>query len=75
MQEIILMLACGGSILFLLCLCLFGNKKGINSRIFITNLFLTILLYFNLIYYRFFNDFITIPVLFQTDNASDLGSS
>ncbi|MBG9548955.1 LTA synthase family protein [Cytobacillus firmus] len=75
MQDIILMLACGGSILFLLCLCLFGNKKGINSRIFITNLFLTILLYFNLIYYRFFNDFITIPVLFQTDNASDLGSS
>ncbi|MED4769716.1 LTA synthase family protein [Cytobacillus firmus] len=74
-QEITLMLACGGSILFLLCLCLFGNKKGTNSRIFITNLFLTTLLYFNLIYYRFFNDFITIPVLFQTDNASDLGSS
>ncbi|AND42927.1 MAG: LTA synthase family protein [Bacillota bacterium] len=74
-QEVILMLACGGSILFLLCLCLFGNKKGIKSRLFITNFFLTTLLYFNLIYYRFFNDFITIPVLFQTDNASDLGSS
>ncbi|MDC3415516.1 LTA synthase family protein [Aquibacillus salsiterrae] len=35
----------------------------------------TLILYFNLIFYRNFTDFLTIPVLFQGSNASDLGSS
>ncbi|SDK54924.1 LTA synthase family protein [Sediminibacillus albus] len=35
----------------------------------------TIIIYFNLIFYRNFTDFITIPVLFQGSNAADLGSS
>lgn len=35
----------------------------------------TIILYFNLVFYRSFTDFITIPQLFQTSNLADLGSS
>ncbi|WP_026569954.1 MULTISPECIES: LTA synthase family protein [Sediminibacillus] len=35
----------------------------------------TLIIYFNLIFYRNFTDFITIPVLFQGSNAADLGSS
>ena len=32
-------------------------------------------LYTNVVYYRFFSDFITLPVLFQTKNFGDLGGS
>ncbi|MFC7320877.1 LTA synthase family protein [Halobacillus campisalis] len=35
----------------------------------------TIIIYLNLVFYRNFTDFITIPVLFQGNNAADLGSS
>lgn len=35
----------------------------------------TLILYFNLIFYRNFGDFLTIPILFQGSNAADLGSS
>ncbi|NQD67717.1 LTA synthase family protein, partial [Bacillus haikouensis] len=33
------------------------------------------ILYGNVVFYRFFDDFLTLPVLFQTSNFSDLGSS
>ncbi|WNB91897.1 LTA synthase family protein [Bacillus sp. NEB1478] len=33
------------------------------------------ILYANIVYYRFFSDFITVPVLFQTKNAGDIGNS
>ena len=39
------------------------------------NLIGTLILYFNLLYYRNFGDFITLPVLFQGSNAGDLGAS
>lgn len=39
------------------------------------SLVMTLILYFNVIYYRSFTDFLTIPVLFQTNNVGDLGSS
>lgn len=35
----------------------------------------TFLLYANVVYYRFFDDFITIPVLYQFKNFGDLGGS
>ncbi|RYG74694.1 LTA synthase family protein [Lentibacillus lipolyticus] len=35
----------------------------------------TIIVYFNLVFYRSFTDFITIPQLFQGSNMGDLGSS
>jgi lipoteichoic acid synthase len=33
------------------------------------------ILYANVVYYRFFTDFLTIPVLFQTKNVGDIGNS
>lgn len=36
---------------------------------------LSFLLYANVLYYRFFNDFITVPTLFQTQNFGDVSSS
>lgn len=35
----------------------------------------TIIIYFNIVFYRSFTDFITIPQLFQASNIGDLGSS
>ncbi|WP_077326971.1 LTA synthase family protein [Virgibacillus siamensis] len=35
----------------------------------------SVILYFNLVFYRSFTDFITIPQLFQASNMGDLGSS
>lgn len=35
----------------------------------------TFVLLANMVFYRFYNDFLTIPVLFQTSNMGDLGSS
>lgn len=35
----------------------------------------SLIIYFNLVFYRSFTDFLTIPQLFQTSNVSDLGSS
>lgn len=35
----------------------------------------TLIIYFNVVFYRSFTDFLTIPQLFQTSNISDLSSS
>src|SRR5699024_5267226 len=35
----------------------------------------TLIVYFNLLFYRSFTDFLTLPQLFQTSNAGQLGSS
>src|SRR5699024_6489816 len=35
----------------------------------------TLIVYFNLVFYRSFTDFLTIPQLFQTSNITDLSSS
>ena len=36
---------------------------------------MSIVLYANIVYYRFFSDFITLPTLSQTQNFGDLGGS
>lgn len=36
---------------------------------------MTIILYANVVYYRFYDDFITMPLLFTGDNMGDLGGS
>lgn len=51
-------------------------KKRMKLVLIITNFILSFLLYANVVYYRFFNDFITVPVLMQTKtNAGQLGDS
>lgn len=51
-------------------------KKHMKLVIIITNFLLSFLLYANIAYYRFFSDFITVPVLMSTKtNAGQLGDS
>ncbi|AJD91453.1 hypothetical protein JMA_21360 [Jeotgalibacillus malaysiensis] len=54
---------------------LFKKEKTRNNYVIITSFVLTAILFANMVFYRFFNDFITLPVLFQTNNFGDLGGS
>lgn len=51
------------------------SKKNRNRYIIVTSFILTFVLLANIVFYRFYSDFLTIPVLFQTNNMGDLGSS
>lgn len=51
-------------------------KKGTKLVLIIMNFLLSFLLYANIVYYRFFNDFITVPVIMQAKtNNGQLGDS
>lgn len=64
----------GSSLLFLGFATLFKGRKKYSWLIIIYFL-LSFLLYANILYYRFFNDYITLPVLTQTQNFGDVSSS
>ncbi|ULT59112.1 LTA synthase family protein [Neobacillus drentensis] len=64
----------GSSLLFLgLAHFLKGRKKYI--WLMVIYFFLSALLYSNILYYRFFSDYITLPTLTQTKNAGEIGGS
>jgi lipoteichoic acid synthase len=64
----------GSSIFFLgLALLFKGRKKYV--WLLVIYFLLSFLLYANVLYYRFFNDFITMPTLFQTQNFGDVSTS
>jgi len=64
----------GSAMLFLGCSFFFkGGGKYTLLVIFYT--LMSILLYANAVYYRFFSDFITLPTFTQTQNFGDLGGS
>ncbi|WP_428910786.1 LTA synthase family protein [Niallia sp. Krafla_26] len=75
LQEFLLFLNPLGPAIILLGLAGFlnGRKKYI-SLLFIY-FFMTFLLYANVLYYRFFNDFLTLPTIFQTQNFGDVSGS
>jgi lipoteichoic acid synthase len=75
LQEFLLLINPLGSALLFLSLSLFikGTRKYIALLIIYT--LMSVLLYANVVYYRFFSDFITLPTLFQTQNFGDLGGS
>ncbi|ANU11904.1 glycerol phosphate lipoteichoic acid synthase [Planococcus antarcticus DSM 14505] len=75
LQEFLLFLNPLGSALLLLSLSLFfkGTRKYVS--LLVIYLGMSVLLYANVVYYRFFSDFITLPTLFQTQNFGDLGGS
>jgi len=76
MQELILFINPLSFLLFIFGLSLFfKSRKTRNRYILITSLFLSVVLYANVAFYRFFTDFLTLPVLFQTSNFADLGDS
>ncbi len=75
LQQFLLILSPLGSImLFLAFSFLFKGKRKYTALVFIYTL-MSILLYSNAVYYRFFSDFITLPTIFQTQNFGDLGGS
>lgn len=74
-QEFILFINPLSFLLFIYGIGLFMKEKNRNRFVFITSIVLTGVLLANMVFYRFFNDFLTIPVLFQSSNMGDLGSS
>ncbi|MFJ7669277.1 LTA synthase family protein [Lysinibacillus sp. NPDC097195] len=73
-QFLLLLNPLGSAMLFLGFSFLFRGKKKYTSLVIIYTL-MSILLYANVVYYRFFSDFITLPTIFQTQNFGDLGGS
>lgn len=63
------------SAVLFLGLALFAKGKRAYIWLIVINLLMSILLYANVVYYRFFSDFITFPTLTQTNNFGDLGGS
>ncbi|UAC47244.1 LTA synthase family protein [Bacillus aquiflavi] len=74
-QEFILFINPLSFLMFIFCIGLFIKQKNRNRYIIITSFLLSFVFFANVMFYRFFNDFLTLPVLFQTSNMSDLGSS
>lgn len=74
-QEFILFINPLSFLMFVFGIGLLMKEKKQKRFIFITSFFISAILFANVMFYRFFNDFLTIPVLFQTSNMSDLGSS
>lgn len=64
----------GSSLLFLGFAFFFKGRKKYIALILIDFL-LSFLLFANVVYYRFFNDFITLPTLTQTQNFGDVSGS
>ncbi len=74
-QEMILLITPIASVILIVGFALLISRKRKVWTIIIFSLLSSILLFSDLVYYRFFNDFITLPVLFQTSNMGDLQSS
>lgn len=74
-QEFILFINPISFIMFIFGIGLFLKEKKRNIYIIVSSFLISAVLFGNVVFYRFFNDFLTIPVLFQTSNMSDLGSS
>ncbi|MFH5778379.1 LTA synthase family protein [Heyndrickxia oleronia] len=76
MQEFILFINPASFLLFVFGLSLFFKSEKVRIRyIVLMSVFLSLIIYANVVFYRFFTDFLTLPVLFQTSNFSDLGDS
>lgn len=76
MQEFILFINPLSFILFVIGVSLFFKRDSLRNGYIITvSIILSIILYSNVVFYRFFTDFLTLPVLFQTSNFGDLKES
>ncbi|MGJ9456965.1 LTA synthase family protein [Oceanobacillus sp. CF4.6] len=76
MQEFILFINPFVSAFLIFAISVWFNKTSRQMKfIRYTALFVTFIVFANLVFYRQFTDFITIPQLFMGSNMSDLGSS
>ncbi|MGW9102336.1 LTA synthase family protein [Priestia megaterium] len=74
-QKFLLFINPISSTLFFFSFALFFKGKARNRTYLIIHFILSFVLYGNVVYYRFFNDFVTVPVLMQTQNFGQLGGS
>jgi lipoteichoic acid synthase len=74
-QEFILLINPLSAAFFCFGISYFFSTKNRKKILLLIATLFSILLYVNTLYYRFFSDFITIPVLFQGNNVSDIGNS
>lgn len=63
-----------GILITLLMGCYLFKRKS-RAAILTVSWIHSVLLFANLLYFRFYHDFITVPLLFQTNNFGDLGDS
>lgn len=76
MQLLILIINPLSFLLFFYGLSLFlKSQKARNRYIVGGSILLSFVVYGNVAFYRFYNDFVTLPVLFQTSNFGELGTS
>ncbi|MGX4669588.1 LTA synthase family protein [Cerasibacillus sp. JNUCC 74] len=76
MQEVILFINPFVSAFLVFALSVWFKKQTRQMKFLrYTALVGTLIIYANLVFYRSFTDFITLPQLFQASNAADLGSS
>lgn len=75
LQQFLLLINPLGSVLLILSIALFFKGKRKYPALLLVYTLMSVLLYSNVVYYRFFSDFITLPTLFQTQNFGDLGGS
>lgn len=75
LQEFLLFINPLSSAVLILGIGLLFREKFKNVMVIMMSLLATIVLYANLLYYRFFSDFLTWPVLLQANNIKDLQGS
>lgn len=75
LQEILMFMNPVSSSLILFSISFLFSPQRRNSIMLIVSLISSAVVYANVVYNRFFSDFITLPTLFQTSNMGDLGSS
>ncbi|TCN27426.1 LTA synthase family protein [Mesobacillus foraminis] len=64
-----------GSLLLVLGISYYVKAGNFKVILFSTMTIITLLLYGDLLYYRFYTDFVTVPILFQFKNVGGLGPS
>lgn len=75
LQQFLLVLNPLGSAMLFLGLAFIFKGRGKYILLVVIYTLMSILLYANAVYYRFFSDFITLPTISQTQNFGDLGGS
>ncbi|HZG87678.1 LTA synthase family protein [Paenibacillus sp.] len=74
-QELLMALNPLASVLAMTALCAAAFRRRLSVALIALAFTTSALLFADLVFYRFFNDFITIPVLLQSEHMNDLWSS
>ena len=75
LQHFLLFINPISSALLFFGIALFWKGRARNVAFVVINILMSFVLYANVVYYRFFNDFITVPVLLQAKTNNGLGGS